>query len=84
MSVAKISITRMPSHPICSGRVGAGPIGCAPARIGDIVVGVYNVTTLANASSGFEATISANGQLQQTMAGDASAAEFFVFLMPQS
>lgn len=44
----------------------AGPVTAATAAVGDVVVSVLNVTTGEDVSASFEATISVNGQIQQT------------------
>lgn len=55
------------------GRNGAGALTLAGTRIGDKVVMAYNLTDLTDSAAGFEATITAAGQIQQSSATDLSA-----------
>jgi hypothetical protein len=67
------------------GSNGAG--ACGPldnARKGDIVVGIFSVSTGSNMSSQFESTISVPGQIQQTGSANNSATEVDVMIQPQS
>jgi len=73
---------RPPSHPLITGRNGAGAVVCPGAIAGDRVLGVINITGGANAASSFESTISVNGQIQQVSTGDASGAQFWAVLAP--
>lgn len=63
------------------GNTGAGAVGLPGAAIGDVVItltGVYGVS--GDQSAKFESTITVDGQIQQTYAGDVSASQFVVVL----
>lgn len=50
----------------------------------DIVVGAYNIVTLASAAASFETTISVPGQIRQSSAADLSGNEYDFFIQPGS
>jgi hypothetical protein len=50
--------------------------------VGDVVVGVNRVDTLASVSSSFESTISKAGQINQTSASNLSTVEVWVAVIP--
>jgi ABC-type uncharacterized transport system ATPase component len=66
------------------GRNGAGACTLAGAVDGDLVVAVAGLTegALGDASASFEAIITVNDQIQQSAAGDLSAKNYLVLLLP--
>ena len=52
--------------------------------VGDFVLGVYRIDTLASISSSFESTISKAGQINQTSASNLSTVEVWVVVVPGS
>jgi hypothetical protein len=66
-------------HTQFNGGSGAGACILPGAQVGDIVVGVINVTTRGNESSSFESTVSKAGQIQQTSSGNLSGNQYYAF-----
>jgi hypothetical protein len=64
----------------CNGVGACGPLD--NVRKGDIVVGVFSVSTGASVSSQFESTITQPGQIQQSSAANNSGLEFDVMIQP--
>jgi hypothetical protein len=52
--------------------------------VGDVVLGVYRIDTLASLSSSFETTISVAGQIKQTSGSNLSTVEVWVVVVPGS
>jgi hypothetical protein len=66
-------------HTQFNGGSGAGACILPGAQVGEIVVGVINVTTRGSEASSFETTISKAGQIQQTSASNLSANQYLAF-----
>ena len=66
------------------GSNGAGSVTLAGAVVGDTVENVTNITTPGDVTSSFESTISVAGQIQQTGAGNYSAAQLLFQVRPNS
>jgi len=64
-----------------SGNPGPGACQCAHSQIGDVVETVIEVAgrSFVEAGADFEATISANTEIQQTTADDLSMSSFLIF-----
>lgn len=69
---------------VVTGRNGAGAITLTGAKVGDKVSAMINMTTPGDAKANFEATITVDGQIQQSSASDLSTAKFLVELSLQS
>lgn len=69
---------------ISAGAAAAGPITVAGAVVGDVVIAVTNLTTPANASASFEATVSVAGQVQQTSGSNLNGSTYQFLLDPRS
>jgi hypothetical protein len=65
-------------------RNGAGACIVPGVAKGDIVVAVYNISTLASAASSFETTVTIPNQIQQSSASNLSAVEVWWVTIPQS
>lgn len=63
---------------------GAGACIVPGVNVGDIVLGVYNISTLASAGSSFQSTVTVANQVQQSSASNLSTAEFWFITVPQS
>lgn len=67
-----------------TGRNGAGAITLTGAAVGDVVIGVANVTDGADDSSGFETAITVVNQIQQSSASDLSTKKYAALLLARS
>jgi hypothetical protein len=76
-------MTRPPFVERAFGSNGTGGVIIPGARVGDIVVGAYNIVTGATAATSFETTVSVFGQVQQTSSSNFAANEYYYFVMPQ-
>lgn len=68
---------------VINGRVGAGTVVLAGAKVGDKVSLTFNTGSLAIASA-FESTITVAGHIQQTSGSDLSAQSYLVLVVHQS
>src|ERR1700690_47666 len=66
------------------GKNGAGALTLTGAVIGDKVLNVTNITSPGDVTSSFEATITVNGQIQQSAATDLSAKICLFMLLHQA
>jgi hypothetical protein len=64
-----------------TGKSGTGACTLTGAAVGDVVLGVVNLTDGGNASSSFESTITVVNQIQQSSASDLSTKKFSVLLL---
>jgi fibronectin-binding autotransporter adhesin len=63
-----------------AGKNGTGALTLTGALIGDAVVAVANLTTPGDVKSSYEATVSVNGQIQQSSASNLSAQQILFVL----
>lgn len=66
---------------VFTGAAAAGACTLTGAKVGDVVVGVVNLTDVATATANFEATITVADQIQQSSASDLSEKKFDVILI---
>lgn len=67
---------------VVAGSNGVGAITVTGAKVGDSVEMVINLTSPADASSSFEASVSVAGQVQQTSASNLSGSTFLFLVQP--
>lgn len=68
--------------PATFGRKGAGAIPLAGAMKGEAVIDVRDISSpFTTVKTSFESTISVNGQIQQTNAGDLSGHEYWFIIL---
>ena len=69
-----------------AGRNGAGAITAANLVAGDVVVNLVGVSAavLGSQAANFEGTVTVNGQIQQSAAGDLTANSYLVFIERRS
>lgn len=64
-----------------TGVAAAGPATLTGAKVGDIVLGVVNLTDGGGAASDFESTITVADQIQQSSSSDLHLKKFSVLLL---
>ncbi len=64
------------------GNNGVGACIVPGVSVGDTVLGVYNISTLASASSSFQSTVTVQFQVQQSSSTNLSTAEFWFITVP--
>ena len=69
---------------VAAGVAAAGPVTVTGTKVGDKVVGVADLTNLADAKASFEATVTVADQIQQSSASDLSAVVFQFIVVKQS
>jgi hypothetical protein len=67
-----------------AGVAAPGPVTLTGAKVGDLVIGVANVTTPGDLKAGFETTITVNDQIQQSSATDLHLAQIQFMLLRHS
>jgi hypothetical protein len=74
--------------PLSPGQVqglnGTGGCILTEAKIGDLVLGMQNITTLGTESTSFETTVTKAGQIQQTSASNLSGNQYWAYVAVQS
>jgi hypothetical protein len=66
------------------GHNGVGAVTLTGAKVGDVVIGVVNVTDGASLSSSFESKITVADQIQQSSVSDLSTKKLSVLLVSES
>lgn len=66
---------------VASGVAAAGPVTLVGAGVNDVVIGVVNLTDLADGKTSFEGAITVADQIQQSDAADLSTKKFAFFLL---
>lgn len=69
---------------LVQGLNGTGSCIVGDAKKGDIVVGMYNISTLGSESGNFESTVSVQGQIQQTSSSNLSGNQYWAYICAQS
>jgi hypothetical protein len=77
--------SRAPLSPaLVQGLNGTGGCILTEVKIGDLVLGMINITTLANEASSFETTVSVAGQIKQNSSSNLSANQYWAYVAAQS
>ena len=67
-----------------TGSDGAGACTATGLKIGDVILGVTNITDVGDASSDFEAVVTVNDQIQQSVAGNYSTTTMLALVLQKS
>ena len=67
-----------------TGSDGAGACTATGLKVGDVILGVTNITDVGDASSDFEAVVTVNDQIQQSAAGNYSTTTMLALVLQKS
>ena len=67
-----------------TGSDGAGACTATGLKVGDVILGVANITDGGDASTNFEAVVTVNDQIQQSAAGNYSTTTLLALVLQKS
>ena len=67
-----------------TGSDGAGACTATGLKVGDVILGVTNITDVGDASTDFEAAVTVNDQIQQSAAGNYSTTTLLALVLQKS
>ena len=67
-----------------TGSDGAGACTATGLKVGDVILGVANITDVGDASTDFEAAVTVNDQIQQSGSGDYSTETLLALVLQKS